>query len=161
LRIIKHYFQEEVIVHSGSTSPPIRPHFVTPEANTQFSKPFPSAEFDICNRDRAACDEPLLSQQFLCTQTAQICKTNYARDAEELTHISPSHLFYAQQQLQRSPFVGSQSSQISHQLASVRMPMMMTITGSLVPSPNSAFSPPVPSSSLRSVIEAPSPLSEV
>uniref|UniRef100_A0A8R1Y720 SEC7 domain-containing protein n=1 Tax=Onchocerca volvulus TaxID=6282 RepID=A0A8R1Y720_ONCVO len=148
---------EEVIVHSGSTSPPMRPHFVTPEANTQFSIPFPNAEFDICNRNGTACDEPLLSQQFLCTQTAQTCKTNYPCNTEE---IAPSHLLYAEQQLQRSPLVGSQSSQISHQLASVRLPMMMA-TGSLVPSPNSAFSPLVPSSSLRSVIEAPSRLSEV
>ncbi|KAM3724305.1 Golgi-specific brefeldin A-resistance guanine nucleotide exchange factor [Dirofilaria immitis] len=150
---------EEVIVHSGSTSPPIQSHFISPETNTQFSTSLSNAEFNVCNRDGIECDESLLNQQFLCTQTTQICSTNYPCDAAELTHVTPSHLFYAQQQLQRLPFVGSQSSQISQQISSVRMPVMMTSAGSLVPSPNSAFSPPE-SSFLRSVAEAPPRLSE-
>ncbi|CAG9537440.1 unnamed protein product [Cercopithifilaria johnstoni] len=165
---------EEVIVHSYSTSPPTQSHFVIPEANAQPLTLHPNAEPDICSRGGTACEQ-LSSQQFSCARTAQIYSKNYLRDTKGLTNVSdetqfatsssetfrvaPPHLLYAQQQLQQPSFVDSQSSQISYKLTSVTIPAMNTIGGSLVPSPNSAFSPPV-SSSLRSVAEVSSLLAE-
>ncbi|EFO21246.1 Sec7 domain-containing protein [Loa loa] len=166
---------EEVIVHSGSTSPPSQSYFVTAEANAQPSILFSNGESDVCGRDGITCDEQLSNQQFSYAQTAQIYNTDYSCDAERLKDVNdetqfatasvegfrivPPRLLYAQQQLEQLPFIGSQSSQISWQAPSVSTPMMI-VDGPLVPSPNSAFSPPV-SSSLRSVVEASSRFSEV
>ncbi|VBB28394.1 unnamed protein product [Acanthocheilonema viteae] len=161
---------EEVIVHSGSASPPTQSYFVTPEATAECLAPFLNVEADVCSRGETACEQ-LSSQQLSCAQTVQTYTTNYPRDTERLTNmndetqlptssletfrVAPPHLLYAQQ----PPFVGLQSSQISYQLSSVPLPAMMTVSGPLVPSPNSAFSPPV-SSSLRPVVELSSRLAE-
>ncbi|KAK6100670.1 hypothetical protein QQG55_1600 [Brugia pahangi] len=70
-------------------------------------------------------------------------ETQFATSSMELYRVAPPHLLYAQQQLQQPPIMDSQSSQISYQLTSNPVPMMMSIGEPLFPSPNSAFSPPV------------------
>uniref|UniRef100_A0AAF5PR72 SEC7 domain-containing protein n=1 Tax=Wuchereria bancrofti TaxID=6293 RepID=A0AAF5PR72_WUCBA len=157
---------EEVIVHSGNTSPPMQSiHFNTPEANVQPSIPTLNAESIFYSRSGITCDEQRSGQQLSCAHTAQTYNTDYRYDAAGMTKVSdetqfatssmesyrvaPPHLLYAQQQLQRPPIMDSQSSQISYQLASGPMPMMMSIGEPLLPSPNSAFSPPVSAPSAR------------
>nr|CDP93601.1 BMA-GBF-1, isoform g [Brugia malayi] len=150
---------EEVIVHPGSTSPPMQSHFITPEANVQSSMPTLNAESIVYSRSGITCDEQSSGQQLSCAQIAQIYNTDYRYDPSgvtkvndetqfatssmELYRVAPPHLLYAQQQLQQPPIMDSQSSQISYQLTSNPVPMMMSIGEPLFPSPNSAFSPPV------------------
>uniref|UniRef100_A0A915PSH7 Telomere-associated protein Rif1 N-terminal domain-containing protein n=1 Tax=Setaria digitata TaxID=48799 RepID=A0A915PSH7_9BILA len=141
---------EEVIVHPGSVSSPNQPHSVPCAVNGQFSTPFSRTE-PPCNQGGTAYDESLRNQ-FSLAQTAQMYNSNYIHDIERQMHVAPSQLC-AQQQLQHSSYIISQPPQVSCQLPSPHIPVMLTASGPLVPSPNSAFSPPV-SSSIRSVTEA-------
>lgn len=86
------FVQEEVIVHSGSTSPPAQSHFVTSETNAQLLAPLASAIPDICSAGGTACEQ-LLSQQFSSAPTTQIYNPNYRCSTEGMTNMNDETQF--------------------------------------------------------------------
>ncbi|VDN06562.1 unnamed protein product [Thelazia callipaeda] len=153
---------EEVIIHPSGSSPPIQSHFVEPALMCQENVPLLNAGANFCQQNKtrqeyASTLQMYGNNNFSNEKMMHLSdEVHFANSTQDTCRMAPPHLLLAQQQLEQHPFHGLQVK-LAQQSSCLPMPMGMTKVGPLVPSPNSAFSPPI-SSTLRTVAEVSLPL---